>query len=184
MRGAEDNEGIWQALEDGTMDVVATDHCPFMFDGTKEILYEGKPFKRPGKELGRNDFTKIPNGQPGVGDRLPVMWTEAVVNGHISPQRFVELMCTNPAKIYNIYPQKGAILPGSDADLAIWDPMKKVTYGVKVAQHRTDYNLYEGKELTGFPVKVMLRGDVIVDNGEWKGKRGAGKFLHCEPLSE
>ena len=184
MRDEEDNEGLWLALEDGTMDVVATDHCPFMFDGTKEIIYEGKPFKRPGKELGRGDFTKIPNGQPGVGDRLPVMWTEGVVNGRISPTRFVELMCTNPAKIFNIYPQKGAILPGSDADLALWDPMKKITYGVNVAQHRTDYNLYEGKELTGFPVKVMLRGEVIVDNGEWKGKRGAGRFLHCDPLSE
>ena len=184
MRDEEDNEGLWRSLENGTMDTVATDHCPFMFDGTKEILYEGKPFKRPGKELGRGDFTKIPNGQPGVGDRLPVMWTEGVVNGRISPMRFVELMCTNPAKIFNIYPQKGAVLPGSDADLAIWDPMKKVTYGVNIAQHRTDYNLYEGKELLGYPVKVMLRGEVIVDDGLWKGKRGGGRFLHCTPLSD
>lgn len=184
MRGPEDNAALWGALEDGTMDVVATDHCPFMFDGTKEIMYEGKPFKRPGKELGRGDFTKIPNGQPGVGDRLPVMWTQGVNGGHISPMRFVQLMCTNPAKIFNIYPQKGCILPGADADIAIWDPAKKVRYGVNVAQHRTDYNLYEGMELTGFPVKVLLRGDLIVDNGEWKGKRGGGRFLHCKPLSE
>ena len=184
MRDEEDNEGLWGALEDGTMDVVATDHCPFMFDGTKEIMYEGKPFKRPGKELGRGDFTKIPNGQPGVGDRLPVMWTQAVAEGRISPMRFVQLMCANPAKIFNIYPQKGCILPGSDADIAIWDPLKKVRYGVNVARHRTDYNLYEGMELTGFPVKVMLRGEIIVDNGEWKGKRGAGRFLRCAPLSD
>ena len=184
MRDKEDNEGLWGALEDGTMDTVGTDHCPFMFDGTKEILYEGKPFKRPGKELGRGDFTKIPNGQPGIGDRLPVMWTQGVVSGRITPERFVELMCANPAKVFNIYPQKGCIRPGSDADIAIWDPVKKVNYGVNVAQHRTDYNLYEGMELTGFPVKVMLRGEVIVDNGEWKGKRGGGRFLHCEPLSD
>ena len=184
MRDEEDNEALWGTLEDGSMDVVATDHCPFMFDGTKEIMYEGQPFKRPGKELGRDNFTKIPNGQPGVGDRLPVMWTQGVAAGRISPMRFVQLMCTNPAKIFNIYPQKGCILPGADADIAVWDPVKKVRYGVDVAQHRTDYNLYEGMELTGFPVKVMLRGEVIVDNGEWKGKRGGGRFLHCAPLSE
>lgn len=184
MRSAADNEGLWAAIEDGTMDTVATDHCPFMFDGTKEIMYEGKPFKLPGKELGKGDFTKIPNGQPGVGDRLPVMWSRGVNTGRITPQRFVELMCTNPAKIFNIYPQKGAILPGSDADIAIWDPAKEVKYGVNVAQHRVDYNLYEGMNLTGFPVKVMLRGSIIVDNGEWKGKRGGGRFLHCAPLSE
>lgn len=182
MRTEKDNEGLWLSLEDGTMDVVATDHCPFMFDGTKEIMYEGKPFKRPGKELGRDDFSKIPNGQPGVGDRLPVMWTQAVNTGRITPMRFVELMCVNPAKIFNIYPEKGCILPGSDADIAIWDPAKKVKYGVNVAQHRTDYNVYEGMELTGFPVKVLLRGEVIVDNGEWHGKRGAGRFLHCPPV--
>lgn len=184
MRSAKDNAGLWKALEDGVIDTVATDHCPFLFDGTKAILYEGKPYQNPGKELGKNDFTKIPNGCPGVGDRLPVMWTQAVGSGRLSPTQFVKLMCANPARIFGLYPQKGCILPGADADLAIWDPEKTLTYGVKVAQHRTDYNLYEGMQLKGFPVKVFLRGELIVDDGEWKGKRGAGHFLHCQPIED
>ena len=177
MRSEKDNEGLWEALADGIIDVVSTDHCPFLFDGTKPILYEGKPYQQPGKELGKDDFSKIPCGLPGVGDRMPVLWTKGVNEGRISPTRFVQLTCTNPAKIFGIYPQKGALLPGSDADLAIWDPNKIVSYGVKIAKHRTDYNLYEGTELKGFPEKVFLRGSLIVDGDNWLGKRGGGHFL-------
>lgn len=184
MRKEEDNEGLWDSIESGVMDVIATDHCPFMFDGTKEIMYEGKPFKRPGKELGEKDFRLIPNGMPGVGDRLPVLWTKAVNTGRITPTRFVELMCTNPAKIFGLYPRKGCILPGADADIVIWDPEKCVDYGVKIAKHRTDYNVYEGMQLKGFPVKVLLRGKVIVDGEEWKGTHGGGQFLKCPPIGD
>lgn len=177
MRSEEDNEGLWQALAEGIINVVSTDHCPFLYDGSKPILYEGKPYQQPGKEMGKDDFRKVPNGLPGVGDRMPVLWTKGVVEGRITANRFVQLCCTNPAKIFGIYPQKGALLPGSDADIAIWNPDKIVQYGVNIAKHRTDYNLYEGMELTGFPEKVFLRGKLIVDGDNWLGKRGDGRFL-------
>ena len=144
------------------MQVMATDHCPFFFDGTKSIDYEGEKITIPGKELGANDFTKIPNGLPGVGDRMLVMWTKGVGEGRITPNRFVEMMCTNPAKIFGLYPKKGTIMPGSEADLSIWDPNKEIIYGVKYSNHRTDYNLYEGWKLRGIIEKVFLRGKLIV----------------------
>lgn len=181
MRSPEDNARLWQGLVDGTIQVLATDHCPFFFDGSRPILYEGQPVAIPGKELGRGDFSKIPNGLPVVGDRLPVFWTAAVGSGRISPNRFVALTSTNPAKIFGMYPQKGALLPDSHADIAIWDPNQKVHYGVAVAQHRTDYNLFEGWELRGFPEKVFLRGNLIVNHGQWLGKAGMGRFIHRQP---
>jgi dihydropyrimidinase len=177
MRTAADNARLWEGIADGTIHTIGTDHCPFFFDGTKPIDYEGEQVAIPGKELGADDFTKIPNGLPGVGDRLPILWTYGVRAGRMTANQFVVLNCTNPAKIFGLYPRKGALLPGSDADIAIWDPEKKVKYGVAVAQHRTDYNLYEGWELVGYPEKVFLRGELIVDGNDWKGKRGAGQFL-------
>jgi dihydropyrimidinase len=177
MRTEADNARLWEGLTDGTIQTIGTDHCPFFFDGTKPIVYEGREVAIPGKELGAGDFTKIPNGLPGVGDRLPVMWTYGVRAGKMSANQFVALNATNPAKIFGLYPRKGALLPGSDADIVIWDPEKKVKYGVAHAQHRTDYNLYEGWELVGYPEKVFLRGQLIVDNEQWLGKRGVGQFL-------
>ena len=177
MRSEEDNTGIWQAVEDGTIQVMATDHCPFFYDGTQAITYEGQEIAIPGKELGKDDFTKIPNGLPGVGDRLMVLWTTGVGSGRISPNRFVEMTSTNPAKIFGMYPQKGTLLPGSDADIAIWDPKKEIQYGAAIAQHRTDYNLYEGWMLRGVVEKVFLRGKLIVDGSTWLGKRGEGRFI-------
>lgn len=177
MRTETDQERIWEGLHDGVIQTISTDHCSFFYDGTRPIMYEGQPIAIPGKELGKDDFTKIPNGLPGVGDRLPVMWTEMVSSGKFSLNRFVELTSTNPAKIFGCYPQKGTLMPGSDADITLWDPEMKVKYGQKVAQHRTDYNLYEGWDLTGFPVVVLSRGTVIVDHGAWSGKAGWGKFV-------
>jgi len=181
VRSAADNTRLWQGLANGTIQTVGTDHCPFFFDGTKPILYEGKPVAIPGKELGRDDFTKIPNGLPGVQDRLPVLWTAGVGSGKLTAQQFVALTSTNPAKIFGLYPRKGALLPGSDADLVLWDPQKKVKYGVALSHQRTDYNLYEGWELTGYPEKVFLRGRLIVDGETWLGKAGMGEFLHRQP---
>ncbi len=135
----------------------------------------------PGKELGKDDFTKIPNGLPGVGDRLPVMWTYGVRAGRLTPNQFVALMSTNPAKIFGIYPQKGALLPGSDADIVIWDPERRITYGIDYAKHRTDYNLYENWELVGYPEKVFLRGRLIVDGDRWMGGPGMGRYLVRHP---
>ena len=184
MRTPADAARLWQGLEEGILDTIGTDHCAFYYDGSKPIVYEGKEIAIPGKELGKDDFTKIPNGLPGVGDRMPVMWTKAVNSGRLTMNEYVAYTCTNPAKLFGLYPQKGSILPGGDADLVIWDPNTKVDYGVKVAQHRTDYNLYEGWQLTGFPEQVFLRGKKIVDHGQWYGHAGYGKFLHRKPFQK
>jgi dihydropyrimidinase len=177
MRTVADNARMWEGLADETIQTMGTDHCSFFYDGTRPIEYEGEQIAIPGKELGADDFTKIPNGLPGVGDRLPIMWTYGVRAGKMTPNQFVALSATNPAKIFGLYPRKGVLLPGSDADIVIWDPEKKIRYGVQHAQHRTDYNLYEGWELIGYPEKVFLRGELIVNNEQWLGKRGKGEFL-------
>jgi dihydropyrimidinase len=181
VRNVKDNTRLWEGLANGTIQTVATDHCPFFFDGTKPILYEGKPIAIPGKELGNHDFTKIPNGLPGVEDRLPVLWTMGVGSGKMTANQFVSLTSTNPARIFGLYPRKGALLPGSDADLVIWNPQKKVKYGVALSHQRTDYNLYEGWDLTGFPEMVFLRGQMIIEGGKWLGKPGRGRFLSRQP---
>jgi dihydropyrimidinase len=181
MRAAADNARLWEGLASGSVQTIGTDHCPFFFDGTRPILYEGQPVAIPGKELGAEDFTKIPNGLPGVQDRMPVVWTRGVHSGKISANQFVALMSTNPAKIFGLYPRKGALLPGSDADLVIWDPDRRVKYGTAMSHHRTDYSLYEGWDLVGYPEKVFLRGRMIVDGDKWLGQSGQGRYL---PRSE
>lgn len=184
MRSEQDNHMLWQGLSDGVFQSVGTDHCPFFFDGTRAIVYEGAEISIPGKELGKDDFTKIPNGLPGVGDRLPVLWTEGVGSGRISMNEFVALTSTNPAKIFGLYPKKGALLPGSDADIVVWDPAREIEYGLAHAHHRTDYNLYEGWHLKGFPEKVFLRGNLIVDGETWHGQAGKGIYLSRLPNAE
>lgn len=181
LRTPEDNAGLWRALADGTLQTIGTDHCPFFYDGNIPLEYEGRMVRISGKELGRDNFSKIPNGVPGVGDRLPILWTYGVRAGCLTPNQFVALTSTNVAKIFGLYPQKGALLPGSDADLVIWDAEKRITYGVSHAHHRTDYNLYENWELVGFPVKVFLRGRLIVEEERWLGKPGMGRFIHRRP---
>lgn len=181
MRSEADNQGLWKALAEGGLQTLGTDHCPFFFDGTQPIEYEGQEIAIPGKELGKDDFTKIPNGLPGVGDRLPILWTYGVGAGRISANQFVALTSTNAAKIFGLYPKKGCLVPGADADIVIWDPDRRLTYGVDYAHHRTDYNLFENWELVGFPEKVFLRGNLIVDHERWLGKPGGGKYLHRKP---
>ncbi|MCU0487436.1 MAG: dihydropyrimidinase [Anaerolineales bacterium] len=181
MRTREDNKRLWQGLAGGILQVIGTDHCPFFYNGARPITYEGQSIAIPGKELGSEDFTKIPNGLPAVGDRLPILWSYGVQAGRITPNQFVALTSTNPAKIFGLYPQKGCLAPSSDADLVIWDPNRKISYGQQVAQHRTDYNLFEGWELIGFPDRVLLRGQTIVDRGQWYGKAGAGRYLNRRP---
>jgi dihydropyrimidinase len=177
MRSAADNSRLWEGVADGTIQTIGTDHCPFFYDGRQPIMYEGKPVAIPGKELGADDFTKIPNGLPGIQDRLSVLWSTGVRSGKLTAQQFVALTSTHPAKIFGLYPRKGALLPGSDADIVIWDPKKKIKYGVAMSHQRTDYNLYEGWELTGYPEKVFLRGKLIVDGERWLGRAGGGQFL-------
>lgn len=181
LRTIADQERLWQGIADGTIQAIGTDHCPFFFDGRRPINYEGKPVAIPGKELGADDFTKIPNGLPIVGDRLPILWTYGVREKRITPNQFVALTSTNPAKIFGLYPRKGALLPGTDADITLWDPAVKLTYGLDFAHHRTDYNLFEGWPLVGFPQQVFLRGKLIVDNGRWLGGLGMGRFIHRQP---
>ena len=181
MRSTADNTRLWDALAKGTIQTVGTDHCPFFFDGTKPIPYEGQDIAIPGKELGAGDFTKIPNGLPGVQDRLPILWTTGVGSGKLTPNQFVALTSANPAKIFGLYPRKGALVPGADADIVIWDPAKKIRHGVAHSRQRTDYNLYEGWELTGYPEKVFLRGKLIVDGEKWLGQAGDGQFLKRTP---
>ncbi len=184
MRKKEDNEALWNALGNNSLQTVGTDHCPFFFDGTRAIDYEGMEVAIPGKELGSNDFTKIPNGLPMVGDRLPLLWTFGIGSGILSQEQFVALTSSNPAKIFGLYPRKGVLQPGSDADIVIWDPDRELTYGRAHSRHRTDYNLFEGWKLKGFPEQVYLRGQLIVDSGEWQGQAGMGQFLQRTALGE
>lgn len=181
MRTEGDQGGIWKGLAEGFLQTIGTDHCPFFYDGTRAIEYEGREIAIPGKELGKDDFTKIPNGLPGVGDRLPILWSYGVGKGRITPNQFVALTSTNAAKIFGLYPKKGSLIPGADADLVIWDPERRLTYGLNHAHHRTDYNLFEGWELVGFPEKVYLRGELIVDGENWLGKPGGGQYLRRKP---
>jgi dihydropyrimidinase len=181
LRSPVDNMRLWQGLADDTIQTIATDHCAFFFDGSQPITYEGQPIAIPGKELGKDDFTKIPNGLPGVGDRLPILWTFAVRSGKLSPNQFVALTSTNASKIFGLYPNKGTLMPGSDADIVIWDPDRRIRYGMDYSHHRTDYNLYENWELVGFPEKVFLRGSLIVDGAQWLGKAGMGRYLYRNP---
>jgi dihydropyrimidinase len=177
LRKPEDQQRLWQGLKSGIIQTIATDHCPFFYNGNESILYEGVSVAIPGKELGMGDFTKIPNGLPGVGDRLPVLYTEMVSSGKFSVNEFVRLNCSNPAKIFGLYPQKGTLAVGSDADIVFWDPEKNIKYGTAYSQQRTDYNLYEGRILTGFPIVVFSRGNLIMRDGEWFGKPGQGQYL-------
>ncbi|MFA7406453.1 MAG: dihydropyrimidinase [Anaerolineaceae bacterium] len=178
VRKPTDNLRLWEGIEGNTIQVIATDHCPFFYDGAAPIIYEGQPVAIAGKELGRGDFSRIPNGLPGLGDRMPIMWTEGVGRNRMTPNQFVAMHCTNPARIFGLYPRKGALIPGADADIVLWDPNKELTYGVNVAQHRTDYNLYEDWQLRGFPVVVFLRGQKIVDGENWYGEPGGGRYLN------
>jgi dihydropyrimidinase len=177
LRTPRDHQRLWEGIKNASIQVIGTDHCPFFFNGQKPIEYEGKQVAIPGKELGSQDFTKIPNGLPGVADRLPVLWSRGVKVGRITPNQFVALNCTNPAKIFGLYPQKGVLAPGSDADIVIWNDESPIKYGAQKTHHRTDYNLYEGWELSGFPETVFLRGKMIVNGQMWKGKAGEGRFL-------
>lgn len=197
IRTVHDQGVLWGAVKDGTLQAVSTDHCNFWFEGGKgpwkEWLdkhgnkdwekFEAKApgNRRPGKELGKGNFAKIPNGMPGLEERMMVMWEAGVNQGRISANRFVELLCTNPAKIFGMYPKKGTISVGSDADIVVWDPKAKHTLSVKNTHMRTDYIVYEGMKVRGKPSMVFLRGKKIVDGDQWLGANGEGKFIHRKP---
>jgi dihydropyrimidinase len=162
LRSPADRDALWQGLT-STINVVATDHCPFFLE-TQKIL-------------GKDDFTKCPSGIPGIEERIPLMYSEGVARGRINLRRFTDLCCTNPAKIFGFYPQKGILAPGSDADIVIIDPEKEVLLNSDDLHSNVDYSAYEGYTLHGWPVCTISRGEVIVRDGEFLGKPGRGKFL-------
>ncbi len=162
-RPKENQEHLWKALGNDVLSVVSTDHCPFNWPEQKG--------------LGRDDFSKIPNGGPGIENRLHMLYTFGVRPGRFTMNRFVELVSTNPAKYFGLYPRKGTIAPGSDADIVVWDPDKKVTISAKTHHSNVNYNLFEGTEVTGAPEVVLVRGQVIVENDELVAQPGAGQFV-------
>jgi dihydropyrimidinase len=156
-------EKLWNGLKCDHLQVVSTDHCPFCF--------------KEQKELGRDDFTKIPNGGPGVEHRMSLIYSGGVAGGRFSVNRFVELVSTTPAKLFGLYPRKGTIAVGSDADLVIFDPGRKHTISAKTHHMRVDYSMFEGIQVTGTPDIVLSRGKVVVDKDKFLGHAGQGKFL-------
>jgi len=157
---------LWRGIEDGTFDIVNSDHAPYRFDA------EGKLRAGPAAP-----FRKVANGVPGLETRLPLLFSEGVVKGRIDLQRFVALTATNNAKLYGLYPRKGTIAVGADADIAIWDPEKRVTIRNAGLHHNVDYTPFEGLEAQGWPETVLSRGEIVVANGALQGRPGRGRFL-------
>lgn len=163
IRKKHDQEALWGALANGIIQTVGTDHCTFDFKGQKD--------------MGKDDFRLIPNGLNGLEERLSLIYTYGVAKGRISENRWVEVCCTNPAKLFGLYPQKGTIAPGSDADLVLFDPNKNSTISSQTHHSACDSNVYEGFSLTGSPSQVFVRGHISFEDGEFKGEKGRGKFL-------
>jgi dihydropyrimidinase len=153
---------LWRGLAFGDLQAISTDHCPFCM---KE------------KALGQHDFSKIPNGAPGIETRMSLVYDGGVGQGRISLNRFVELTSTSPAKIFGLFPRKGTIAPGSDADIVVFDPNRTITLSSKTLHMNVDYNPYEGRQVTGATDTVLSRGRVIIENGKFVGRPGAGSFL-------
>ncbi|HEX8097187.1 MAG TPA: dihydropyrimidinase [Pyrinomonadaceae bacterium] len=154
---------LWKGLKTDDLQVISTDHCPFCM--------------KEQKELGRNDFSKIPNGAPGVENRVPLIYNGGVAENRVSLNRFVELTSTAAAKMFGLFPKKGTVAVGSDADIVIFDPEKEQTLSVKTQHMNVDYNTYEGMRIKGVVETVLSRGKVIVEGGDYKGKAGDGRFL-------
>lgn len=168
-RTKRDQELLWNALRDDDLSVVSTDHCPFYFE-TQKVL-------------GRDDFSKIPNGCPVIEDRMKVVHEGGVRGGHFDLNRFVAVTATNPARLFGLAGRKGSIAPGYDADIAIWDMNREQTVSVATSHSAVDYNLFEGMVVRGVPEKVLRRGELIVDGERFLAERGSGQFLHRVPAS-
>ena len=160
-------DDLWRGLVKDDLQIVATDHCPFDFEGQKD--------------LGKGDFRKVPNGLPGVEDRVDLLHDGGVVGGRISRERWVEVISTAPAKMFGMYPRKGAVSVGSDADLVVYDPAATHTISAKTHHMDVDYSCYEGRSVTGRSDIVLSRGTVIVRNGEFTGRKGHGRFVKRSP---
>ncbi|MGI9204548.1 MAG: dihydropyrimidinase [Woeseiaceae bacterium] len=169
LRDRECQEALWRGLRFDDLQVVSTDHCPFCFNEKAHGLLKSK-------QVGHDDFSKIPNGAPGVEFRLPLLFDGGVKSGRININRFVQLMATAPAKMFGLFPRKGTIAVGSDADLVIFDPDHTHTLSAKTHHSNVDYSLFEGRKVTGKVRKVFLRGEVIVDGDQWLGRAGMGQY--------
>jgi dihydropyrimidinase len=165
-RNRQHQDSLWAGLQSGSLSVVATDHCAFTTEQ---------------KRYGLGDFTKIPNGTGGLEDRLPMLWTHGVVTGRLTPNEFVAVSSTNIAKILNLYPKKGAVLVGADADLLVLDPAKTKVISAATQQSSIDYNVFEGKEVSGLPRFTLTRGHVAIHDGEVRTREGHGTFVGREP---
>jgi dihydropyrimidinase len=163
LRSADHQAELWRGLVKDDLQLVATDHCPFDFHGQKD--------------LGQGDFRKIPNGLPGVEDRVDLLHDGGVVKGLISRERWVEIISTAPAKLFGMYPQKGTIAVGSDADIVVYDPNSKRTISAATHHMDVDYSCYEGRTVQGRADIVLSRGTVIVRDGTFTGQRGRGRFI-------
>ncbi len=163
LRSQPDNERLWEGLTADDLQTVGTDHCPFNFKGQKD--------------LGKDNYLNIPGGLPGIESRLALIHQFGVRAGKLTLNRWVQVCCTNPAKIFGLYPRKGSLEPGADADLVLFDADKKVTLTKSILHEQVDYTPYEGLELRGYPVMTMLRGRVIAENGGFGGAPGDGRYL-------
>jgi len=168
LRSSRDHEALWRGLATDDLSVVATDHCPYCFKGQKE--------------LGRGDFSKIPNGLPGVEHRMDLIY-QGVASGRITPERWVQLTATAPARLFGLYPRKGSLLPGADADLVIYDPSRSHVLGAATHHMDVDYSAYEGMTVAGGVETVISRGTVVLDAGRFRGSPGHGRFVRRLPLT-
>ncbi len=168
LRQKKDQETLWAGINQGLVNVVATDHCPFMWEQ---------------KLMGKDDFSKIPNGHPAIENRMELLFSEGVNKGRITANKYVEVACTNPAKIFGMFPQKGTIAVGSDADIILMDPKEKHTISSKTHHMNVDYSGYEGWELTGKIKSVLLRGKVAIENNKCILEKGYGKFIKRNKVS-
>ncbi|MXN52485.1 dihydropyrimidinase [Shinella sp. AETb1-6] len=167
-RNKQHQDSLWAGLAAGSLQVVATDHCAFTTDQ---------------KRTGVGDFRKIPNGTGGLEDRMPMLWTYGVNTGRLTMNEFVAVTSTNIAKILNVYPRKGAILVGADADIVVWDPKRSKTISAKSQQSSIDYNVFEGKEIVGLPRYTLTRGVVAIEESTVKTREGHGQFVKREPFA-
>jgi dihydropyrimidinase len=169
LREKKDQLALWAGINQGLVQVVATDHCPFKWEQ---------------KLLGKDDFSRIPNGHPAIENRMELLYSEGVHAGRISLNKYVEVACTNPAKIFGMFPQKGTIAIGSDADIVIFDPAESHELSAKTHHMNVDYSGYEGWKVNGKVKTVLLRGEVAIDNGQCLIKKGFGQFIKRKKVSQ
>ncbi|MDQ3670045.1 MAG: amidohydrolase family protein, partial [Actinomycetota bacterium] len=169
-RPKENQEHLWDAVRTDTLSAISTDHCAFLWDGQKT--------------MGKDDFSKIPNGGPGLENRLHMIHEFGVRAGRLTLNRMVELLATSPAKLFGLYPRKGTVAVGSDADLVVFDPNRKHTISASTHHSKSDYNLFEGTDVTGAPELVLLRGTILVEGDQLVAEPGVGQFVRRARFGE